>query len=135
MIITNKPLIDLSSHKTIIFSSNGSLKKDGANVMGKGFGNRLYNLVPNIAFTFGRHIKLHGNHPLKINLVGKEFISLPTKANYWGDVDINLIKDGLLRIVNMGIQGDVALEIPHSDELYLFVSTLEKEDLKFTIYN
>lgn len=106
----DKTLIeDFPKSKVIIFATNGSNKKDGSNVMGKGVGLSLANLLPNLPKVLGTLIKEQGNHCQRIKLMTHTLISFPTKHNYWGDEDLNLIRQSVSEILSFNLTNDIIL--------------------------
>lgn len=106
----DKSLIeDFQKSKVIIFATNGSNKKDGSNVMGKGVGLSLTNLLPTLPKVLGTLIKEQGNHCQRIKLMTHTLISFPTKHNYWGDEDIELIKKSVAELLAFNLTSEVIL--------------------------
>lgn len=68
--------------------TNGMLKNDGENVMGKGVALQCKNLFPLIPKILGTMIRFGGNH---VYYLGSKLFSFPTKHHWFGPSDLNLI--------------------------------------------
>jgi len=67
----------------ICITTNGCIKKDGSNVMGKGVAKQARDKWPGLEFALGRLIKDNGNHVQKIiNIEGTYIVSFPTKPDH-----------------------------------------------------
>lgn len=106
----------------IVFATNGSLKKDGSNVMGKGLGHVLAGMIPTLPKVYGKQIKLDGNHCHAVKFMSYIFVSMPVKNNWWDKVDIELCKRSAteLRILLKDYENEqIALEYPHEDGAFI----------------
>lgn len=106
----------------IIFATNGSLTKDGRNVMGKGVGHLIASMVPTIPKIFGTKIKQSGNHCYVVKFMRYTFVSFPTKENYWESENTTTILRSLdeleALIPHLG-DGEIVMEYPFlSKELH-----------------
>lgn len=77
----------------IVITTNGTVKKNGEAVMGRGIAKQAVERFPELPFRLGRMITEKGNivsfiHDLKI-------ITLPVKFNWWEKADIKLIERGI----------------------------------------
>lgn len=64
----------------LAITTNGCVKKDGTNVMGKGVAKKANELWPGLNVALGSLIKINGNHVhIIINIKGTCIISFPTK--------------------------------------------------------
>lgn len=113
----------IKESRIIIFSSNGSLKKDGSNVMGKGIGNSIFSMMPTIAKALGNMIKEGGNECYSFKIMNFVFISFPTKHNYWEDEDIELIRKSANKLktsIDDFVKGDekILMEYPLMSKEY-----------------
>ena len=83
----------------IVITTNGTVKKDGTCVMGRGVAlqaKRKYDWLPD---ELGRRIKNYGN---KVYFFTESrLITLPVKHNWWEKADINLIESSLLDLVRL----------------------------------
>ena len=124
MINTNIPLSSrIGKVRVIVFASNGSLKKDGANVMGKGIGHVLATLVNTIPKVCGNYIRQSGNHCHSLKFMSFTFINFPTKNNFWDKEDEKLIEQSIneLREIlkDFKDEEEVAIEYPLQDHSFI----------------
>lgn len=84
------------SHRLII-PTNGFIKRDGSNVMGKGLAWDAKTRYRHLPMALGRHLQLHGNVPVEFPKEG--LITFPVKYNWFDEADLGLIElsCGLLR--------------------------------------
>jgi hypothetical protein len=77
----------------ICITTNGTIKKNGECVMGRGCAFEAKNRYPGSAKRLGTHILAYGNTPCWIN---SGLVSFPVKHNWWEEADIELIKQSAL---------------------------------------
>lgn len=77
-------------------TTNGTLRRSGYAIMGKGMALQAKHRYPRIEITLGRLIKKYGNHTFKL---GNGLISFPTKQHWRKDSDIELIKRSAKELV------------------------------------
>ncbi len=73
----------------LCITTNGTLRKDGACVMGRGVAYQATQRFPGIAQYLGSRVKHEGNH-VHLLYSGK-LISFPVKHNWWEKADLELI--------------------------------------------
>ena len=128
MFITDQSMtMKIGQTKTIVFASNGSLKKDGSNVMGKGVGHALSHVVSTLPQIFGKAVKQNGNKCYSVKFMSFTFISFPTKHNYWETEDRNLILQSIedLKPLLKDLGGEISIEYPYLDK-HMDTEVLEK---------
>lgn len=77
----------------IIITTNGTVKKNGECVMGRGIAKEAKDRFPEIALVLGEKIRDYGNRPHAL-LVDNNIMlfSFPVKHNWWEKADLKLIK-------------------------------------------
>jgi len=96
----------LSKADAICFTSNGSIKKNGALIMGAGVAKQFRDRFPGMDITAGQKVKKNGNRCQVIETfkIEKRFLSVlafPTKHSPWEDSDIELIRKSAQQIVEI----------------------------------
>ena len=136
----NDSLINhIQEGKIVVFASNGSLRKDGSNVMGKGVGKAIKSMLPSIDKAMGNYIKAGGNKCYSFKVMNYIFISFPTKNNYWEEEDLELIKKSVSQlhaILNDTVKGveKILMEYPLLSKEVNEDIELALKDLEVTIY-
>lgn len=82
-----------------VITTNGTVKKNGECVMGRGCALEAKKKYPAIPILLGRHIKENGNHVGFIFGSAEGIYSFPVKHNWYDKADINLIKSSALELV------------------------------------
>lgn len=82
---------------TIVITTNGTIRKDGACVMGRGVARQAVTLYPSLPHTLGDMIKKGGNHVHYIS--DPNIFSFPVKHNWWELADVELIKRSVNELV------------------------------------
>ena len=79
-----------SAEIPIVIPTNGYVKDNGENVMGRGLAKQAKARFPKLPKELGRRIRLHGNEVYYF----EEFnlLSFPVKSAWWLNADIELIK-------------------------------------------
>lgn len=82
----------------IIITTNGTLRKDGSAVMGRGCAAEAKQKLPDMARLLGEDIRRHGNillQPYRRDSKCPEFrvLTFPVKHNWWEKADMELIKE------------------------------------------
>ncbi len=85
----------------ICITTNGVIKKDGRNVMGRGCALDAKNKFKDIDLKLGNLIKENGNIVQIILWQPKPIISFPTKDNFWGKSTVSLIKISLIQLISL----------------------------------
>jgi len=80
----------------IIIPTNGCVKKNGENVMGKGLALQVKREYPSFPKIFGERLKQEGNIPMIF--VGYGFITFPVKHNWWEKADLELIEESAKKL-------------------------------------
>ena len=91
-------LWDYYEKATIVITTNGSLKKSGECVMGKGCAFEAKKKFPWVAKVLGTLIIEGGN---KVFYLGDGLVSFPVKHNWWEKADLELIERSSIELVNL----------------------------------
>jgi len=84
----------------ICILTNGVLNKHGCNVMGAGNAKQCKELYPGAPKQLGDRIKKHGNITQPFMKIGKKIVfAFPTKNNWRGPSDIELIKRSCIQLM------------------------------------
>lgn len=100
----------------VCITTNGQVKKDGANVMGCGCALEAKNRFPAIEYSIGETLRQKGN--IVIAFPDIRLFTFPVKCHYAENASLELIKESceqLLEIIGIVEQGD-GITIP---EVYL----------------
>jgi len=77
----------------VVIMTNGTVRKNGACVMGRGVALEVKNKIPNIDKVIGAAISCFGNIVFVLNsLTGEKIISFPIKHNWNEKADLGLIE-------------------------------------------
>jgi len=83
----------------IVVTTNGSIRQDGASVMGRGIALQAANRFPTISRTLGAHIKFMGN---RIHCFSRlRLIFFPVKHMWMEMADITLIEESCIRLKSL----------------------------------
>lgn len=88
-------LWDFTNKCIIAITTNGTVKKSGECVMGKGCALEAKLKFPGLDKKLGELIIQKGN---KVHYLGNNIVSFPTKYNWWEDADIQLIEKSAKQI-------------------------------------
>ncbi len=81
----------------VIITTNGTLRNDGACVMGRGVAKQAADKFPNLPFQLGERIKSAGNN---LNVFEDlKIITLPVKDHWKDKADLDLIEKSLKQLV------------------------------------
>lgn len=80
----------------IVIPTNGTVKKDGACVMGRGLALQAIERFPGVAYELGADIERDGNFVHCDG--GKGLVFLPVKHNWWDKASMKLIESGLRQL-------------------------------------
>ena len=83
----------------ICVPTNGIIKKDGSNVMGRGLALQTKQRFPGFDKKLGQAIKEIGNRPLAFT--GQKIITFPVKYHWSDKADLNLIRDSATALVEL----------------------------------
>lgn len=128
----------LKTCTTVVYAINGSLKKDGSNVMGKGLGKTIAISMPNLPDILGKLISTRGLKCYSLFSWKLKLIAFPTKRNYWEDESIDLIKESIAQMLELITEEEtVVMEFPYygNDETIIaqIKELLNDLDDRFTI--
>lgn len=125
----------------VAITTNGTIKKNGAGVMGRGCAREAVLRHPGIEDTLGQSLRLHGNHVAKL-LDEPHIIAFPVKHNWWEEADPILIMRSLVELyqyANLNELESVAMPRPGCGNgkldwahIYHLVKWL---DDRFTVYH
>ncbi len=82
-----------------IITTNGTRRKDGECVMGRGCAKEAKDRFPALPKALGERIKAEGNHPYPFEEYG--LISFPVKHNWYEKADLILIRTSALQLARM----------------------------------
>jgi hypothetical protein len=110
MIEVTGDLFEYPADATCI-TTNGSIKKNGACVMGRGVAQYVCDNFPGSDLLLGACISLHGNHTQMFMVRGDRpnqnwLVALPVKHHWHERADLQLITRSLGELVTMTIQED-----------------------------
>lgn len=74
----------------IVVTTNGTVKNNGACVMGRGIALQAAQKFPALPFELGKFLKDYGNILLMFG--DKKLLTFPVKHNWWEKADLNLIE-------------------------------------------
>lgn len=77
-------------HTIVLITTNGTVKKNGACVMGRGCAFEATQRIPRIAKQLGALIQKHGN--VVVELEYERLWTFPVKHNWWERADLELIR-------------------------------------------
>lgn len=83
----------------IVITTNGTIKKNGSCVMGRGVALQAAKKFPDLPALIGQHLRDRGNDCFSVPILG--IISFPTKHNWWEKSDLNLIEKSCKELVNL----------------------------------
>lgn len=98
----------------LCITSNGTIRRDGACVMGRGIALEICKRVPRTQFILGELIRKNGNHVHRIFTTkkGRDVVSFPVKHNWFEHADIELIKRSCKELVEYAQGRKVLLPRP-----------------------
>jgi len=91
-----------SKGEWIAITTNGTVRKDGACVMGRGIAFQTANKFPKVPYQIGRMLGTYGNVPLCLRDV--RIVTFPVKFHWKDRADLGLIEDsarGLIERITM----------------------------------
>jgi hypothetical protein len=80
----------------VCITTNGTIKKNGKGVMGRGCAKEAADRHRWIPKVLGAHLKQNGNILLWLPMVN--ILTFPVKHNWWEQADLQLIKDSAIRL-------------------------------------
>lgn len=81
-----------SADEVVVVTTNGTIKKDGACVMGRGIARQVRDSIPGIDKRLGRLLSLYGNRPFRLD---PTLWTLPVKHQWFDKADPRLIESSL----------------------------------------
>lgn len=93
----------------LCITSNGTVKRDGSCVMGRGIALQVKQRVPGFDSTLGERILLKGNHVHLFKYTVTKFFSFPVKHNWYEVADIELIKRSCKELMALLEPSDIVL--------------------------
>jgi len=86
-----------------VITTNGTIKKDGTCVMGRGCAAEAKQKQKGIDIALGRLIQQNGNHCFLLKKYNSEggIVSFPVKHNWYEKADIELIRQSCLELINI----------------------------------
>ena len=94
----------------VAVTTNGSLKKDGTAVMGKGTALQAVQRWPDLPRMLGRRLTAGGNHTILWPSMG--LITYPTKYRWWEGSSLDLIKHSAEEMVMLVEARRLVQEVP-----------------------
>lgn len=79
-----------------VITTNGTIKKNGQCVMGRGCAAEAKAKYPELPLLLGKHLKENGNVPQKFSLADDVLVSFPVKHHWFQMADIKLIRDSAI---------------------------------------
>jgi hypothetical protein len=90
-----------------VITTNGTVRSDGACVMGRGCALEATRRYPGINFTLGQALKRHGNH---VHVLARTdvglLVSFPVKHHWREKADLELIRRSAVELVKLTKSGD-----------------------------
>lgn len=77
-------------------TTNGTVRKDGCAVMGRGIAKQAATRFPSLPFEVGQYIVRYGNMPQRFS--DYRIYTFPVKHQWWEWADINLISESMYEI-------------------------------------
>jgi len=106
-------LWDYAGENWVVITTNGSIKKNGHAVMGRGVALEAAVLYPTLPDELGTFLRNYGNH---IFMFGDyKLLTLPVKHRWFEKADPDLIEQGLIELATMKQENDGWL----SDNIYM----------------
>lgn len=81
-----------------VITTNGTVKKNGECVMGRGCAKEAKDKFPELAYVLGGMIKNYGNH---VQLIHNRLYSFPVKHNWYEKADLTLIERSANELFNI----------------------------------
>lgn len=102
------------NYNILCVTTNGTLRKDGACVMGRGIAKTIKELYPNVPYVLGKLIKQNGNITQHIITTkhNVDLVAFPVKHNWYETADIELIKRSCIQLIKYADGKTVLLPRP-----------------------
>lgn len=76
----------------LVITTNGTIKANGAAVMGRGIAREAMIRFPSLPLALGAMIAHYGNHVTYHWIADRELLTMPVKHNWWEEADPKLIE-------------------------------------------
>jgi len=100
----------------IVIPTNGSIRRDGGAVMGRGLARQLLDKYPGFAYILGQHLVEKGNHlsTFYISNYNLTIVTFPVKHRWDWAADIHLIRRSMqeLMVAASDLQEGVFIRLP-----------------------
>lgn len=99
--------LDLNAD-AIVITTNGTVKKDGRAVMGRGVAREASEKWWNLSFALGRRLTSESNHAFDMGKWwgGRHLVTLPVKFEWWEKASPALIEQSLTELVQLATDAD-----------------------------
>ena len=94
----------------IVITTNGSVRKDGCAVMGRGVAKQAAERFPSLPREVGKRIQQGGNRMWLV--AGTGIFIFPVKHNWWEKADLNLIEESAKELARISITEPVYMVRP-----------------------
>lgn len=88
-----------------VITTNGNVKKNGENVMGKGTALQARQVYPRLPLMHGENIKIYGNDVFYYPIY--KIICFPTKHNWWEKSDLDLIRTSMKHLYHICAENNI----------------------------
>jgi hypothetical protein len=95
-----------------VITTNGTVKRNGECVMGRGCALEAKSRYPDLAFMLGQVIQGLGNEAFWIMTKDGPIITFPVKHNWYEKADLSLIEKSALKIASMHALEDKTVVMP-----------------------
>ncbi len=82
-------------------TTNGTVKKNGEAVMGRGVALQAATMYPSLAWELGQFLNDYGNTLAFWGGFDLDLFTFPVKHNWWAAADIELIKQSCTQLINL----------------------------------
>lgn len=105
MQIVYADLWNLAHGAVLAITTNGTVKKDGACVMGRGIAREAAEKFPELPYRLGNYLNRYGNRCFNLGIwENYRLVSFPVKHNWWEKADISLIECSARQLVEMAVK-------------------------------
>jgi hypothetical protein len=94
----------------IVITTNGSVKKNGACVMGRGVALQAARELPDLPYQVGQQIRRYGNQTFAFPQY--RIFTFPVKFNWWEKADSNLIEESCKQLSRSSISTGIYMVRP-----------------------
>jgi len=100
-----------SKNTPIVITTNGTVKKNGEAVMGRGIALQCKTKFPEFPLVLGKELEYIGNEV--IYFPGCDLITFPVKHNWWEDADLVLIRRSAIQLEKL------LRDFPYIEKIYM----------------